>query len=63
DPSLEVRWSADVRYLFPVETSQCGGAPLPCTPFLTYPDIRLRSPDKGLAGGFVRSAVSTPNAN
>jgi hypothetical protein len=52
-PSLEVRRSNDVRYVVPVN-GQCGGAPLPCTPFLTHPDIRLRSPDQGLAGGFVR---------
>jgi hypothetical protein len=58
DPSLAVRWSGDVRYVVPVETSQCGGAPLPCTPRLTYPDIKLRSPDRGLAGGFVRSGGS-----
>jgi len=63
DPSLEVRWSEDVRYLFPVETSQCGGAPLPCTPFLTYPDIRLRSPEEGIAKGFIRSAGSTSKVN
>jgi hypothetical protein len=58
DPSLAVRWSGDVRYVVPVETSQCGGAPLPCTPRLTYPDIKLRSPDRGLASGFVRSGGS-----
>lgn len=52
-PSLEVHRSNDVRYVVPIN-AQCGGAPLPCTPFLTYPDIRLRSPDRGLAGGFVR---------
>ncbi|MEN8145858.1 MAG: hypothetical protein ABFS14_13020 [Gemmatimonadota bacterium] len=55
DPALEMRLSGDVRYAFPAETIQCGGTPPPCTPFLTYPDIRLRSPEKGIAGGFVRA--------
>ncbi|MGK7924876.1 MAG: hypothetical protein AB4290_06400 [Spirulina sp.] len=37
---------------------RCWNAPIPCTPYLTHPNIRLRDPQKGLAGGFVRSPES-----
>jgi hypothetical protein len=33
---------------------KCSTAPLPCTPYLPSPDVRLRSPMRGIAGGFVR---------
>jgi hypothetical protein len=33
---------------------QCSTAPLPCTPYLPSPDVRLRVPSLGLRGGFVR---------
>lgn len=34
---------------------RCWNVELPCTPQLTHPNIRLRHPDLGLAGGFVRT--------
>ncbi|MBP0016508.1 MAG: hypothetical protein J7647_02995 [Cyanobacteria bacterium SBLK] len=33
---------------------RCWNIELPCTPQLTYPHIRLRNPELGLAGGFAR---------
>lgn len=33
---------------------RCWDAELPCTPYLTHQNIRLRDPKKGLAGGFER---------
>ena len=34
---------------------KCSTAPLPCTPYLPDPDVRLRRPSLGMAGGFVRA--------
>jgi len=33
---------------------KCSTAPLPCTPYLPGVDVRLRRPERGLSGGFVR---------
>ena len=33
---------------------KCSTAPLPCTPYLPSADVRLRRPERGLSGGFVR---------
>ena len=33
---------------------KCSTAPLPCTPYLPGIDVRLRRPERGLSGGFVR---------
>jgi hypothetical protein len=33
---------------------KCSTAPLPCTPYLPDPEVRLREPQRGIAGGFVR---------
>ena len=33
---------------------KCSTAPLPCTPYLPGADVRLRRPERGLSGGFVR---------
>lgn len=33
---------------------KCSTAPLPCTPYLPGVDVRLRRPDRGVSGGFVR---------
>jgi hypothetical protein len=38
---------------------KCSTAPLPCTPYLPKPDVRLRAPSRGLAGGFARAASGT----
>jgi hypothetical protein len=37
-----------------VEFEKCSTAPLPCTPYLPTPGVRLRAPARGIAGGFVR---------
>ncbi|WP_017303058.1 LIC_10190 family membrane protein [Spirulina subsalsa] len=34
---------------------QCWATPLPCSPFLTHDDIRLRDPEQGIRGGFIRN--------
>lgn len=33
---------------------KCSTAPLPCTPYLPLADVRLRRPERGLSGGFMR---------
>lgn len=33
---------------------KCSTAPLPCTPYLPAPTVRLRSPERGIGAGFVR---------
>ena len=33
---------------------KCSTAPLPCTPYLPWGDVHLRTPSRGIAGGFVR---------
>jgi hypothetical protein len=33
---------------------ECSTAPLPCTPYLPSLDVRLRVPERGVSGGFVR---------
>jgi hypothetical protein len=45
---------------------KCSTAPLPCTPYLPESDVRLRHPNVGIAGGFVRAAppeLAGPVAN
>jgi hypothetical protein len=44
----------DFRYLATVQTKQCWLAPLPCTEDILPSDRRLRDPDEGIGGGFVR---------
>ena len=39
---------------------KCSTAPLPCTPYLPDRTVRLRRPNKGLAGGFVHSSEAIP---
>jgi len=46
--------AAGLTFLRPRVDYQCWDRDLLCTPFLTYPDIRLRDPRKGVGGGFVR---------
>jgi hypothetical protein len=44
----------DITYFSPqVEGEVCWDAPLPCG-FVIESDVRLRNPDRGVAGGFVR---------
>jgi len=38
---------------------KCSTAPLPCTPYLPSPDVRLRLPERGISGGFVRRSEGT----
>ncbi|WP_072619582.1 LIC_10190 family membrane protein [Spirulina major] len=53
--NLDMRHSNDVTYFVPADgQSLCWDAPLPCTYQLTNQNIRLRVPERGLAGGFVR---------
>ena len=52
---VEVHFTSDVEYWMPLEDGCCYGSPLPCTPYLTYSEIRLRLPERGLAGGFIRA--------
>jgi hypothetical protein len=33
---------------------QCAAAPLPCTPYVRSVAARLRTPERGVSGGFVR---------
>jgi hypothetical protein len=57
---LHTRHSNDVQYFVPADgQSLCWDAPLPCTYQLTNPNIRLRVPERGLAGGFVRADRET----
>jgi hypothetical protein len=35
---------------------QCSTAPLPCTPYVPSPSVRLRVPERGLSAGFVHVA-------
>jgi hypothetical protein len=35
---------------------QCSTAPLPCTPYVPSPSVRLRAPQRGLSAGFVHVA-------
>lgn len=51
------RQTNDIKYLVPQHTSgedQCWAAELPCTPNLTYEDIKLRDPEHGIGAGFIR---------
>jgi len=47
----------DVKFYVPAESerSQCWAAEIPCTPYLTLPDIYLRDAKQGLRGGFVKA--------
>lgn len=42
---------------------QCSTAPLPCTPYMPSPDVRLRTPQRGVSAGFVRASegVASPS--
>ncbi|HUQ80031.1 MAG TPA: hypothetical protein VM076_02770 [Gemmatimonadaceae bacterium] len=42
---------------------KCSTAPLPCTPYLPGRDVRLRSPARGTAGGFMRIRGATWSAS
>jgi hypothetical protein len=51
------RQTNDIKYLVPQLISgedQCWAAELPCTPNLTYEDIKLRDPEHGIGAGFIR---------
>ena len=48
------RRSNDIEYRVPAAGDSCWAAPLPCTPYLPDPAVRLCSPEKSLAGGFCR---------
>jgi len=42
-------------YLYkPKKGYQCWDVELPCSPLLTYPEIKLRNNDLGICGGFIR---------
>jgi hypothetical protein len=51
-PVIERR-AGDLVYYEPEECCRCWAAELPCTPYLTVPDVRLRDAGRGLRGGFV----------
>jgi len=49
-----------VKYISPanpLESDLCRAAPIPCTPYLTHPDITLRDRRKGIEGGFIRASL------
>lgn len=45
-------YAVNFRYLKPKEGDQCWDAPLPCTPYLTYSNVKLRNDKKGFGQGF-----------
>ena len=44
----------DFHLYKPKHGYQCWDAPLPCSHFLTFDDIKLRNPQHGICGGFVK---------
>lgn len=46
--------SENFNYYKPTMGHQCWNVELPCTDFLTYKHIRLRNPQVGIGGGFIR---------
>ena len=55
DPAAYVEESnGSFLYHRPVGGDQCWDIPLPCSPTPVPPDIALRRPDEGMAGGFMR---------
>ncbi|HEY9607562.1 MAG TPA: hypothetical protein V6C85_38610 [Allocoleopsis sp.] len=47
----------DIKYIVLPHSSsqdQCWAAELPCTPGLSYENIELRDPERGIGGGFIR---------
>jgi hypothetical protein len=52
-PDPNYRWERSPGFFS--SEDRCWNIDLPCTPQLTYTNIRLRNPDIGLAGGFVRT--------
>ncbi|MCG8468969.1 MAG: hypothetical protein MJB57_12320 [Gemmatimonadetes bacterium] len=44
--------AGNLRYFRPRLDGRCWASPLPCTPSLQQPNVELRDPERGLAGGF-----------
>ncbi len=53
-PPLQMKQVNDIPYLSPISGNSCWGAKLPCTFAPTDETTRLRQPNRGIAGGFVR---------
>jgi hypothetical protein len=53
-PPLQTKQVNDVSYSSPLSGNSCWGATLPCTFTPTDPTTKLRQPNRGIAGGFVR---------
>jgi hypothetical protein len=59
EAQLKHRRSHNIRFVEPNPSDfRCWATPLPCTPYPTYRNIRLKDPKRGLGGGFVRSRKS-----
>jgi hypothetical protein len=53
DLTLIQKQSSNVNYFKPTSGYQCWDAELPCSQALTYDNIDLRDPRRGIAGGFI----------
>ena len=53
-PLLVTKTVDDFVLFKPENGLQCWDAPLPCSQFLTYEKIKLRDPERGICGGFVK---------
>ena len=49
---FEESYAVNFKYLKPKEGDQCWDAPLPCTPYLTYSNVKLSNNQKGFGEGF-----------
>ncbi|MBW4549837.1 MAG: hypothetical protein KME35_01730 [Aphanocapsa sp. GSE-SYN-MK-11-07L] len=56
-PPLQTKQVNDLPYRSPISGNSCWGAKLPCTFAPTHATTRLRQPNQGIAGGFVRDAA------
>ncbi len=54
DLELSKEKIGDFHIFKPKQGYQCWNSPLPCSQLVTYDDIRLRDPDRGICSGFVR---------
>lgn len=51
-------YAINFRYIKPRKGNQCWDSPLPCTPYLTHRNVRLRDEKKGLREGFTLTSDS-----
>ncbi|MEA5467364.1 hypothetical protein VB714_00690 [Spirulina sp. 06S082] len=55
-PNPNYKWERSPGFI--TSEDRCWNAELPCTPSLTHQNIRLRNPEKGLAGGFEKISTN-----